>query len=86
MFLSPLFRLFELEPESKIIFGFPKDADLSDNEDLKNNRRFTKHAQYFIQMIDKALGLLGPDLELLTDILVSELAAAVGRGSLVFYY
>ena len=28
------------------------------------------HAKYFIQMIDKALGMLGPDIELLTEILM----------------
>ena len=59
-----------MEPEAKVIFGFQKDADVSDGSDLLKSPRFTKHAQYFIQMIDKALGLLGPDLELLTDILV----------------
>ena len=39
-------------------------------EELSKNRRFTKHASYFIQMIDKALGMLGPDIELLTEILM----------------
>jgi nitric oxide dioxygenase len=34
------------------------------------SQRFTKHAKYFIQMIDKALGMLGPDIELLTEILL----------------
>jgi methyl-accepting chemotaxis protein len=43
--------------------------DPSDPEVLKKPR-FIKHAKYFIQMIDKALGMLGPDIELLTEILM----------------
>jgi len=64
----PYSRLFELEPESKVIFGFQRDANV--NEELSKSARFVKHARYFIQMIDKALGMLGPDIELLTEILL----------------
>ncbi|KAG7351702.1 globin-like protein [Nitzschia inconspicua] len=60
-------KFFNLEPEAKIIFGFKDNNDL---EDLAKSRRFIKHAKYFIQMIDKALGMLGPDIELLTEILL----------------
>lgn len=62
-----LFRLFELEPEAKVIFGFDKDVGALE---LAKHDRFNKHATYFIQMIDKALGMLGPDIELLTEILM----------------
>jgi hypothetical protein len=48
-----LSRFFDFEPEAKIIFGFKDNANL---EDLAKSRRFVKHAKYFIQMIDKALG------------------------------
>ena len=61
-------KLFELEPEAKAIFGF-KGAAL-DDESFTKSLRFTRHAKYFIQMIDKALGMLGPDIELLTEILM----------------
>lgn len=61
------YRLFELEPAAKIIFGFSYTATI---EELGQNARFGKHAKYFIQMIDKALGMLGPDIELLTEILM----------------
>ena len=37
---------------------------------MVKNPRFVKHAQYFIQMIDRALNMLGPDIELLTEILM----------------
>ena len=60
-------RLFELEPEAKGIFGFKDDLSM---EELAKHERFSKHATYFIQMIDKALGMLGPDIELLTEILM----------------
>jgi hemoglobin-like flavoprotein len=62
-------RFFTLEPEAKVIFGFGKDTNPA-SEELQKSRRFVKHAQYFIQMIDKALGMLGPDIELLTEILL----------------
>jgi hemoglobin-like flavoprotein len=61
------FRFFALEPEAKAIFGF---RDSQSDEELIKSRRFKKHASYFIQMIDKALGMLGPDIELLTEILL----------------
>ena len=40
------------------------------SSDVLNNPRFKKHAAYFIQMIDKALSMLGPDIEILTEILM----------------
>lgn len=71
-------KLFELEPEAKAIFGFRKTTDV--NAELAKSPRFTKHAKYFIQMIDKALGMLGPDIELLTEILLELGAKHVGYG------
>ena len=49
-------------------------------EDIVKSVRFQKHAKYFIQMIDKALGMLGPDIELLTEILLDLGAKHVGYG------
>lgn len=71
-------RLFELEPEAKAIFGFDKKSDVS--KELAKAPRFIKHAKYFIQMIDKALGMLGPDIELLTEILLDLGAKHVAYG------
>ena len=71
-------RLFELEPEAKAIFGFEASEDVS--AELAKSPRFTKHAKYFIQMIDKALGMLGPDIELLTEILLDLGKKHVGYG------
>jgi methyl-accepting chemotaxis protein len=50
-----------------VIFGFNENTKI---EDLDKIEKFSKHAKYFIQMIDKALGMLGPDIELLTEILM----------------
>jgi methyl-accepting chemotaxis protein len=58
-----------MEPEAQRIFGFPKDMD-PNSPDVLKSRRFVKHATYFIQMIDKALSMLGPDIEILTEILL----------------
>jgi hypothetical protein len=58
-----------LEPEAKQIFGFDDPSGEFLVGDGKNTK-FISHARYFIQMIDKALGLLGPDIELLTEILM----------------
>jgi hemoglobin-like flavoprotein len=66
-----------LEPEAKKIFGFGAGPI---SEKLMKSPRFTKHAKYFIQMIDKALGMLGPDIELLTEILLELGAKHVSYG------
>ena len=71
-------RLFDLEPEAKAIFGFDTKADVE--KELSKSPRFTKHAKYFIQMIDKALGMLGPDIDLLTEILLDLGQKHVGYG------
>ena len=39
-------------------------------ENLKKSRRFTTHAVFMIEMLDRSLGLLGPDAELLAEIMV----------------
>jgi hemoglobin-like flavoprotein len=62
-------RLFTMEPDAQRIFGFPKDMD-PNSPDVLKSRRFVKHATYFVQMIDKALSMLGPDIEILTEILM----------------
>jgi hemoglobin-like flavoprotein len=61
-------RLFEKCPEAKVLFGFPIDIDPSSPEVLKS-KRFLMHASYLIQMLDTALNMLGPDIELLTEIM-----------------
>lgn len=40
------------------------------SDSVLTNKRFIKHARYFVQMIDRALSLLGPEVEMLTEILL----------------
>lgn len=62
-------RFFYLEPDAKRIFGFPDSMDpLSD--EVRKDKRFLRHAKYFVQMIDRALSLLGPEAEMLSEIFI----------------
>ena len=56
--------MFEIEPDSMVLFGIPRE-----NADLKDSN-FVQHAKHYVRMVSQALELLGPDVELLTDILV----------------
>jgi hypothetical protein len=57
-------HLFEKYPPAKALFGFPIDMD-PQSDALRKSRRFLKHATYLVEMLGTALGLLGPDAELL---------------------
>jgi methyl-accepting chemotaxis protein/nitric oxide dioxygenase len=50
------------------------------------NPKFAKHAKRFVDMFDKAVEMLGPDIELLTDILLVLGAKHVGYGVKAEYY
>jgi hemoglobin-like flavoprotein len=60
--------LFEKCPQAKVLFGFPIDIDPNAPE-LLRSKSFIMHASYLIRMLDTALNMLGPDIELLTDIM-----------------
>lgn len=66
-----------------IIFGFNRNDSM---DELAKSPKFHRHAKYFIRMIDKALGMLGPDIELLTDILLDLGAKHVEYGVKPEYY
>jgi hemoglobin-like flavoprotein len=72
-------RLFALEPEAKKIFGLASLGPILPDE-LAKSKRFIMHAKFFIQMIEKALGMLGPDIELLTEMLLELGGKHVGYG------
>lgn len=61
-------RFFEKCPKAKVLFGYPADMAFDSNE-IKTSRRFLMHASYMIQMIDTAINMLGPDSELLSEIM-----------------
>ena len=62
-------KLFVKAPQTKVLFGFPIDIDPM-SEEVAKSRRFVMHAAYLIEMIDTALQMLGPDIELLTEIML----------------
>jgi hemoglobin-like flavoprotein len=47
-------------PDSKILFGFPKNIDPK-SDALLENQRFLSHATFLLSMIEKTVGLLGED-------------------------
>ena len=61
-------HLFVKCPPAKVLFGFPLDLDPKSDR-MKSSRRFQQHAKYMIEMLDRALNMLGPDAELLDEIL-----------------
>lgn len=54
--------LFKKSPQTKVLFGFPIDVD-TDSYELLNSKRFGMHAAYLVEMLDTALNMLGPDIE-----------------------
>ena len=60
--------MFAKVPQTKLLFGFPLDMPV-DPLSLKANHRFKAHAKYMIAMLGKALNMLGPDDELLTEVM-----------------
>mmetsp|Transcript_19536 Transcript_19536/g.54502 ORF Transcript_19536/g.54502 Transcript_19536/m.54502 type:complete len:172 (-) Transcript_19536:320-835(-) len=59
-------RFFALLPEAKSVFGLNK-GKMTDAE-FYRSRRFLAHAKHFVGILDSAIDMLGPDLEMLTEI------------------
>ena len=57
---SILHSLFEICPETKMLFGFPMDIS-PNSPDLLQSRRFSYHASFLVEMIEKTIGMLGED-------------------------
>ena len=63
-----LLELFEVEPEIKLIFGFqPQQANIETNPMLRMG--LTIHGLRIVNMIDQILDLMGPDTDVLNEIL-----------------
>jgi hemoglobin-like flavoprotein len=60
-------RLFAADPTALEIFGYRQDQELTD--EFMNSKRTKGHAKIFVQMLDKTIGLLGPDIDVLTHVL-----------------
>jgi hemoglobin-like flavoprotein len=66
--------VFELSPGAKKMFNY------SDEEDIRANPTFMIHARSMFDMIDSAVGFLGPDLDPLTEDLIELGKRHVGYG------
>ena len=66
--------IFELEPKARSLFNFTTD------EDYKVNPKFYQQAHMIVDMMDMAVGFLGPDLDPLKDDLVDLGKRHVGYG------
>ena len=62
-------KFFTLEPEAMPVLGFPKTMDPT-CEKIQSSGRFRAHSKFFVQLLDRALDMLGPADDVLTDILV----------------
>lgn len=51
-----------------LVFSFAKDTEL--NDEFFKHPKLVRHAKNFIQMIERSIDLLGPDIELLTEVLL----------------
>ena len=60
--------LFAKAPDALPLFGFPVDTDV-DSPEVLNSARFKVKAALMVEMIGSALDMLGPDIELLSEIL-----------------
>jgi len=64
----PSSRLFELEPTAKAVFGFKASADVE--KELYESPTFSRHAIILIQMFDYAFSMLGPDIDLWSEMML----------------
>jgi hypothetical protein len=69
-----LLRLFHRSPPARVLFGFPIDID-PDSDDLRFSKRFVTQAMYMIQMLDSSISMLGPDIDMLSEIMVNIMLA-----------
>jgi hemoglobin-like flavoprotein len=58
-----------MDPSALLVFSFGKETEL--NDDFFKSARLVQHAKFFILMIERAIGLLGPDVELLTEVFLA---------------
>ena len=61
-------ELFEIEPETKLVFGFqPNQTNVETNPMLRMG--LMMHGLRIVHMIDQILDLMGPDMDVLKEIL-----------------
>ena len=62
-----LFIIFRVEPETKAVFGFRPTQDVENHPMLRMG--VLVHGMSLVKMLDSVLALLGPDIEMLEEIL-----------------
>jgi hemoglobin-like flavoprotein len=60
--------MFDTNMSTRVLFGY-SPASNSESASVQNDKKFVQHAVGLIQMMDTAIAMLGPDIELLTDML-----------------
>eukprot|EP00979_Chaetoceros_neogracilis_P012105 scaffold3111_cov263-Chaetoceros_neogracile.AAC.12 len=61
-------RIFTIAPEAYALFSFAEDNEMF-SEGMYESPKFKKHAAGVIRTVNVAVGMLGPDLSELADIL-----------------
>ena len=69
--MPPSRSVFRTLPQAKVLFGFPLDMK---TEDMASSRRFLTHAAFLIEMVEKALNMLGENDDELT-VMLTDLGA-----------
>jgi len=59
-------RFFEEQPDARSVFGFDK----TDDDAIYDSRKFLDIGKNFIEVVDQAVDMLGPDLEVLAEVLM----------------
>jgi hemoglobin-like flavoprotein len=62
-------KFFDRKPEAKAIFGFDSKK-MKNDEDFYKSRAFLAHGKHFVSILNRAFDMLGPNLEMLTEILL----------------
>merc|ERR1712086_381125 len=62
-------KFFDRIPEAKAVFGFDT-MKMKNDEDFYKSRVFLVHGKHFVLLLNRALDMLGPNLEMLTEILL----------------
>jgi len=62
-------RFFEEEPGAKTVFGFNKNDFDGDANSVYDSRMFLDIGKNFIEIVDQAVDMLGPDLQVVAEVL-----------------
>lgn len=78
------FRMFKIAPD--VWDHFPFGKAMIAGEDLSENAEVVAHARHFLSMLDMAIDMLGPDLDLVEEQLQSLGVRHIGYGVMPKHY